>query len=119
MNNKNCILVCVTAQKDCARLIRRGSALAKETGCALQVLHVSQGNVNHPDAAAILNELFSLAHEAEAEMNILYEKDVPAAIARYAASCGASALILGPDRTGIPGKLKLLLPEDVQVITEE
>ena len=119
MNEQNCILVCVTAQKDCARLIRRGSALARETGGILHVLHVSRGKDAGPDEAGILNELFSLAHEAEAEMNVLYESDVPAAIARYAAACGADAVILGPDRTGIPGKLRGLLPESVQLMIDQ
>ena len=30
MSEKNCVLVCVTVQKDCERLIRRGQALALE-----------------------------------------------------------------------------------------
>lgn len=119
--NDPCILVCVTAQKDCARLIRRGEALARKTHAPLHVLHVSSGKgaASHPDAAMILNELFSLAHEAEADMNILYEQDVAPAIARYARSCGAGALVLGPDRTGVPAQLRQLLPSDVQLIVEE
>ena len=118
MHEPNCVLVCVTAQKNCAALIRKGSGLARENGVPLRVLHVSEGKsiLNSPDSASVLNELFSLAHEAEAEMNILYDQDVPAAIARYARECGASVLVLGPDRSGTAGRVRTLLPESMTVV---
>ncbi|MBR6186252.1 MAG: hypothetical protein IKQ41_08310 [Clostridia bacterium] len=119
MSEKNCVLVCVTVQKDCERLIRRGQALALEEKLPLRVLHVSQGKnvLGSPDSAGILNELFSLAHEVNAEMNILYEQDVPAAIVRYAARYGASILVLGPDRSGNVGRVKSLIPPDIRIVS--
>ncbi len=121
MNENQCVLACVTVQKDCARLIRQGSAIAREKGVPLRVLHVSQGKnlLGSPDAAGILNELFSLAHEAEAEMNIVYEQDVAAAIARCAVEWGAAALVLGPDRSGTAGRVKRLVPEEIQIVMME
>ena len=121
MNENQCVLACVTAQKDCARLIRRGRDMARENGLPLRVLHVSQGKnmLGSPDSAMILDELFSLAHEAEAEMNIVYEQDVPAAIARCAGEWGAAILVLGPDRSGTAGRVKRLLPEENQVVVAE
>ena len=121
MSEHTCVLACVTVQKDCARLIRAGSALAKENGVPLRVLHVSQGKnlLGSPDTAAVLNELFSLAHEAEAEMNIVNEQDVASAIARYAEECGASALVLGPDSSGTAGRVKRLLPEETRIVVVE
>ena len=113
MNENQCVLACVTAQKDCARLIRQGSAIAKEARVPLRVLHVSQSDA--PDAAAILDELFSLAHECKADMDILYETNVAAAIARYAKESGAVALVLGPDRTGTAGRVQKLLPEGIRI----
>ena len=118
MSEKKCVLVCVTVQKDCARLIRQGQSLALEQKIPLRVLHVSQGRnvLGSPDSAGILNELFSLAHEADAEMNILYEHDVPAAIARYAGECGADTLVLGPDRSGNAGRVRLLLGDGAEIV---
>ena len=118
MSETNCVLVCVTVQKDCERLIRRGQALATEEKMPLRVLHVSQGKnvLGSPDSAGILNELFSLAHEADAEMNILYEQDVPAAIARYAQACRASVLVLGPDRSGNAGRVQSLMPGETRIV---
>ena len=72
-----------------------------------------------PDSAAILNELFSLAHEAEAEMNIVYEQDVPAAIVRCAGEWNAAVLVLGPDLSGTAGQVKRLLPEGIKVIVAD
>lgn len=121
MNENQCVLACVTVQKDCARLIRRGGEMARESGVPLRVLHVSQGKnmPDSPDSAAILNELFSLAHEADAEMNIVYEQDVPAAIARCAGEWNAAVLVLGPDRSGTAGRVRRLLPEGIQVVVAE
>ncbi|MBR3739029.1 MAG: universal stress protein [Clostridia bacterium] len=121
MSENQCVLACVTAQKDCARLIRRGCDMARENGLPLRVLHVSQGKnmLGSPNAADILNELFSLAHEADAEMNIVYEQDVAASVARCAVEWGANILVLGPDRSGTTGRIKRLLPEDIQVIVVE
>ncbi len=119
MSEKKCVLVCVTVQKDCARLIRQGQSLALEQKIPLRVLHVSQGRnvLGSPDSAGILNELFSLAHEADAEMNIRYEEDAPAAIARYAGECGATVLVLGPDRSGNAGRIRALAGSETEIVT--
>ena len=57
MNGQTCVLVCVTAQKDCARLIRRGREIAAEKGTGLKVLHVCTRKSQPQEDAAILNEL--------------------------------------------------------------
>ena len=122
MNEENqCVLACVTVQQDCARLIRLGTAMARESGLPLRVLHVSQGKntPGGPDATAILNELFSLAQEAEAEMNVVYEQDVPAAIVRLAAEWNASVLVLGPDLSGTASRVRRMLPEGIRVMIAE
>ncbi len=119
MNEENqCVLACVTVQKDCARLIRKGGAMARESGMPLRVLHVSQGKnaPGSPDSAAILNELFSLAHEADAEMHVVYEQDVPAAIVRLAKEWNAAVLVLGPDLSGTASRVRRLLPEKIIVV---
>ena len=118
MPEKPCGLVCVTVQKHCGALIRRGKEIAREQGAPLRVLHVSGGKnaLGSPENAVILDELFSLAHEADAEMNVLHDPDVPAAIVRYAVSCGAETLVLGPDRSGTAGRVMALLPEGIQAV---
>lgn len=120
MNENPCILVCVTVQKDCGRLIRQGKEISLRTGAPLHVLHVCAGKnlLGNPDAAEALNALFSLAHEVDAEMNILYEGDVPAAIARYAAAHNAAVVVMGPDKSGLAARLHALLPATTQLLGE-
>jgi K+-sensing histidine kinase KdpD len=115
------ILVCVTVQEECVRLIRFGHDLALKNQAELHVLHVSQDKamLGTPENAAVLNTLMSLAREAEAEMCILCEPDAAAAIARYAGELGAKELILGPNRTQVTARVKALLPEGVAVTNVE
>ena len=63
MSEVSCILVCVTAQKNCARLIDRGRALSARLHMPVRVLHVAAAahSSGQPGGAEILNELFSLA----------------------------------------------------------
>ncbi|MBE5786529.1 MAG: hypothetical protein E7324_03220 [Clostridiales bacterium] len=120
MLENGCILVCVTVQKDCGRLIERGRQAADGASLPLHVLHVSAGKglLGNPDAAEALNYLYSLARQADAEMNILYEADAAGAIARYARQNGARQIIMGPDKSGFATRLANLLPPDAQVLSE-
>lgn len=121
MNRESCVLVCVTVQKECGRLIERGKRMAAEADIPLHVLHVNAGKdfLGNPDAAEAMNYLYSLAREADAEMNILYDANAPQAIAGYAIRNGAKMLILGQDKSGFANSLRSLLPEDTQLLCDE
>ena len=112
MTENACILVCVTVQKECERLIRRGQRESQAHRLPLHIIHVNTGKtyLGNPDTAEALNHLYALAREAEADMNILYNTDVIDAITRYAKEHNARQLILGADRSGIFQQLSLLLP---------
>ena len=112
MTESSCVLVCVTVQKECARLIKLGHMEAQRAHLPLHVVHVSTGKtmLGNPDAAEALNYLFSLAHEVDAEMNILHNHDVLQAISTYARENGAKTLIIGTDRSGFTKSLSMLLP---------
>ncbi|MBE5781949.1 MAG: hypothetical protein E7329_01375 [Clostridiales bacterium] len=121
MKNPPCILVLVTVQKECSRLIQRGKAISDEQNLPLHVLHVATGKnlLGTPDAAAALNHLFSLAHEVDAEMNILYESNALSAIARYAKEHSAQVVVTGPDKSGFSSQLEALLPEKTTLLCLE
>ena len=121
MKQQPCILVLVTVQKECSRLIRQGKAQADETGLPLHVLHVAAGKslLGTPDAAAALDHLFSLAHEVDAEMNILYESNALSAIARYAREHHARLVVTGPDKSGFSSRLQALLPPDTKLLCQD
>ena len=98
MSETGTVLVCVTDQMNCGRLIRYGRKRADEIGCPLRVLHVrtrEKTMMGNPDITSALNDLYSQAREAEAEMEIVSSQDVEGTIADYARKCHASLVVLG------------------------
>lgn len=98
MSDAETVLVCVTDQTSCGRLIRYGRQRADETGSLLRVLHVrtrEKTMMGNPDITSALNDLYSQAREAEAEMEIVSSQDVEGTIADYARKCRASLVVLG------------------------
>lgn len=97
VTGQKCVLACVTVQRGCARLIRRGGELARSVGMPLYVLHVCTDNaaLGGEDASAALNDLFRLSHETDAQMSILYEADAPKAIIAFARGHHAEYIVLG------------------------
>ena len=92
------VLVCVTDQMSCGRLIRYGRKRADETGSLLRVLHVrtrEKTMMGNPDITSALNDLYSQAREAEADMEIVSSQDVEGTIAEYARKNHASLVVLG------------------------
>ena len=73
------ILVCVTVQRECERLITAGKRLADSGGNKLKVLHVAEPNgpaLGNPDTREALNSLYALSRQEGAEMTVLYNEDV-------------------------------------------
>ncbi len=112
-----CVLVCVTVQKECDRLIKSGMTLSHSKNLSLNVLHVSTDNsiCGSQNILEPLNYLYSLAHEYHAEMDILYEKNVLQAIQHYALEHNAKYIVLGVpnnkhSESGVSSALKALLP---------
>ena len=119
----NRILVCVTDQPQCARLIRKGRELADESSAHLSVLHVrtrQKTMMGNPDISAALNQLYADAREAEAEMEIISSTEVEKTIADYAKDQQVTAIVIGTSpRDGRPPmseRLQSLLP-GVRIVT--
>ena len=92
------VLVCVTDQMSCGRLIRYGRKRADEIGSQLRVLHVrtrEKTMMGNPDITSALNDLYSQAREAEADMEIVSSQDVEGTIAEYARKNHATLVVLG------------------------
>ena len=95
------VLVCVTVQKECERLILAGKRLADNGNIALRVLHVTQPDaapLGNPDAQEALNALYALSRKAGAEMTLLYNADVRAAIVDFAHQVNAVCVVVGSSR---------------------
>jgi len=117
------VLVCVTGQKTCDRLIKTGAQLAAGYAAPLLVVHVAPagapllGNSTQSEA---LNYLYSLSSEVGAEMAVLRAPDTMERLIQYAQEQHAAHIVLGagrpdaPDRRDMAALLKIRLPH-VQV----
>ena len=116
------ILVCVTVQKECERLILAGKRLADSGGLPLRVLHVAEPGdapLSSPDAQEALNCLYALSRDNGATMTVLYSADVRAAIVRYARLVHAVCVVVGSDRQqgwAMAEALEELLDDNVTIM---
>ena len=121
--SENKILVCVTGQLQCARLIRRGRELADVQRADLLVLHVRTRQktlMGSPDITAALNQLYAEARGADAEMEIIASPEVEKTITDYARTHQVTGIVIGASpRDGGPSmgeRLQTLMP-DVRIET--
>ena len=122
----NHILVCVTEQVNCSRLIRKGRALADLQNARLTVLHVrtrQKTMMGNPDISTALNTLYADARAADADMEIIASPNVEHTIAEYVQSHGVTHLIIGcSPMNGQPtmrDRLAALIPDREIIIAEE
>lgn len=119
------ILVLVTLQRACARLIRRGMDMALQDHCPLHVLHVVVNNPQPPSEATIdaqaLDYLYALAGEADAQMTVLTADVAVTAMAEFASQQGIKKIIMGggEQASGIAETLSELLPGVQVMIADE
>lgn len=80
METDRCILVCVTGQSSCERLIRAGARIAEEKNCSLLVLSIFPTSGCFTPEIETIGELDRCAKEHNAEM-LLFYNDLPFAVA--------------------------------------
>ncbi len=108
-----CVLVCVTPQKSCARLIEAGARIAKESNIALIVLSVfAQKDGMNADTAALEN-LYERARIADAQMSVYFNDNPDIVAAVVAKRENAKNLVTGFPRensSGFIARIHELLP---------
>jgi len=95
---KNNVLVCVTGQLSCERLIVAGARLAEQAQAGLYVLHVARkGNkvLGYANEAEALEYLFGVSVSHGADMFVVKNDDVLGTIADKIRELGASTLVAG------------------------
>ncbi len=119
MQEAHPVLVCVTGQKTCDRLIQKGQQLAGSLDLPLLVVHVAPngapllGNSTQSDA---LNYLYQLSSEAGAEMAVLRAPDPLERLIQYALEQHAAHIVLGSgrsenqDQKDVAGLIRAKLP---------
>lgn len=122
MDTKN-ILVCVTQQKTCERLINEANELLKKYKGSLYVINVVKNDVNFLDSkteSEALEYLFSISKSIGANLAVLKSDDIPGAIAQYADDNNIHCIFLGKSSNKTKEdyfmkQLKLLLKEGVEI----
>ncbi|MBP3330049.1 MAG: hypothetical protein J6L89_04360 [Clostridia bacterium] len=80
MDKDRCVLVCVTSQSSCERLIRAGAIIASENDCSLLVLSVFPTNGCYTPDLDTIGELDRCARGNNAQM-LLFYNDFPFIVA--------------------------------------
>ena len=95
---EKCVLVCVTGQKSCERLIVIGAQQAARLGAALTVLHVARtgaammGSLSEAEA---LEYLFQKASDHGGDMTFVRADDVLDALEKQARRLKACLIVTG------------------------
>jgi K+-sensing histidine kinase KdpD len=89
------VLVCVTGQHDCDRLIRAGKKIADERSVSLQVLCVQSMSSGFDTDCEELEYLRQTARNAGAEMSVYFNDDAPLMAVGVAKQVGAEHIVTG------------------------
>lgn len=98
MAEKN-IMVCVTQQKHCERLIHAGARMLEETHSdKLYIVHVfksGQKVIGAKQNAEALDYLYERSKAVGAEMNVIKSDDIPGTLTDFANKHGIRRIIMG------------------------
>lgn len=118
VHTQNIVMVCVTRQRTCERLIAYGEKIAKEHDCLLHVVHAIKPNENFlgdPSEGEALEYLFTAASLYGGELTVIRTENVEQLISDYAIAHHAYAVVLGASPVRDEGmsfieKLEHLMP---------
>lgn len=92
------ILVCVTQQKTCERLIKKGAFIRDELGGELYIIHVALNGLkflgNSKEGEA-LEYLFGISKSVGAELNVLRSDNIQKTIVEFAKEHKITDVIVG------------------------
>lgn len=108
MSQTTAVLVCVTGQRDCDRLIHAGQLLAQEQGTQLQVLCVQPTSKGADADCEELEYLRQTARDADAEMTVYFHDDAPYVAAAFARQIRAGSIVTGMAETPVNGFVEVL-----------
>ena len=92
------ILVCVTGQKTCRRLIDEGARLALDYGADLSVLHVARTGadfLDNPSQSEAIEYLYQISAAHGADMTLVKAENVLDTLAAYARRVEADLVVIG------------------------
>jgi K+-sensing histidine kinase KdpD len=118
------IMVCVTKQRTCQRLIDYGKNFIKDDRDTMHIIHVADKDYNFlgdSEENRALEFLYEKAREAGAELTVLKSDDVIGTLAGLVKDNEVTKVIVGAsgdktDDSGFISKLRLLIGESADLI---
>ena len=104
------VMVCVTQQKNCERLILKGSELIDNEEDKLFVVHVvseKQSFLNKDNDGEALEYLFGVSKDAGADLTVLRSKNVLDAMIEFALENEVTHIVMGESPQKESNKLTL------------
>lgn len=98
MNTIKNILVCVTQQKTCERLIRKAAELRDECNGSLFVIHVAKDDWNFLDNSKegeALEYLFGISKSVGANLTVLKSDEIVKSISDFAIENHINCIVMG------------------------
>lgn len=98
MEDNNHVMVCVTGQKTCEKLIFEGSKLAASLSAQLSVLHVAKQGLNflgNPVEGEALEYLYKISVQHDADMMVIRSDNVMETIVNHAKKVGVNHIVMG------------------------
>lgn len=119
MQNRRDVLICVTRQKSCERLILTGYEQTKKNGGKPHVIHVApigENFLGNPREGEALDYLFHISKEVGAKMTVLRSDEVVDILTDFSLKNKIGVIVLGEspnpgDRCDIIEELKVKLPK--------
>lgn len=121
--NSDNVMVCVTQQRTCERLINLGADLQKKLKGELYVIHVVKEGVNflgNDKEGDALEYLFSISKGVGANLTVLRSQNIVGALAEFAQENNIEHIILGEPPAECKSINTCTMPEcrDMGIISE-
>lgn len=112
--SNNRVMVCVTDQKVCEKLIFNGLEILEESPGEMHVLHVSKNNVlNDEESSNALEYLFEICNKYDASMTVLKSNDILKTLHKFAVKNSIDTIIMGESRNDNPKTSVIYELEDI------
>lgn len=108
MKKSETVLVFVTGQRDCDRLIRTGKKIADELSLPLKVICIQPVSAGFETDCEELEYLRQTARDAEAEMAVYFYDDAPLMGASAAKKFGAVHIVTGMAEAPVNGFVEII-----------
>jgi K+-sensing histidine kinase KdpD len=102
------VLVCVTGQRDCDRLIRAGKKISDNQSIPLKVLCVQPTSAGFDADCEELEYLRQTAKSADAEMSVYFNDDAPLLAVGVAKNMHAIHIVTGMAETPVNGFIEIV-----------